>query len=501
MMHILAYASLTSYQKEHVGESANVDRPVWKGENTLKVARKFYQCPFMDGVPLNSHTPHWSELYLNDEMITPTAMNKESERVSPMTLALLHDSGWYIPTHETLADGTPHYKFTENYTYNKGKGCQVFNPCPTPHQCEVTNDDEDYILAPNMTSLGVCKKDATGCPKIQKIYWTSCLKPADWSPDHQEWVKSKGGHYNDNCTPFMVAFGKPPAPGFAWSGNYDPSKTYNVIPTGAVCNATGDAYTVTYKNMARNANNEVSGDANIQCTAAGIVEFNVGTEYLSRLKCWDPKKFCGERYADGCDDSCTNNGRCLEQSSGHGQCWCYDQMNLAQPGMDCKGNSLGLPGSNNAGAAGDNGAAAGATGGEETATGNGNATDTNAGNGSATDTNAGNGNATDTNAGNGNATDTNAGNGNATDTNAGNGNATDTNANNGNAANTNTGDGNSATGNCPGKCPASAKYETQIRDFFNAMNEARTCPESLIPELNASIANMSAGSTKTAYEG
>jgi hypothetical protein len=156
-------------------------------------------------------------------------------------------------------------------------------------------------------------------------------------------------------------------------------------------------------------------------------------------------------------------------------------MNLAQPGMDCKGNSLGLPGSNNAGTAGDNGAAAGATGGEGTATGN--------------------GNATDTNAGNGNATDTNTDNGNATDTNTGNGNATGTNADNGNAANTNAGNGNSATGNCPGKCPASAKYETQIRDFFNAMNEARTCPESLIPELNASIANMSAGSTKTAYEG
>jgi hypothetical protein len=46
----------------------------------------------------------------------------------------------------------------------------------------------------------------------------------------------------------------------------------------------------------------------------------------------------------------------------------------------------------------------------------------------------------------------------------------------------------------------SLPYQQKVIDFFNAMNEARTCPESFILELTTAENSLSAGTTKTPYE-
>ena len=55
--------------------------------------------------------------------------------------------------------------------------------------------------------------------------------------------------------------------------------------------------------------------------------------------------------------------------------------------------------------------------------------------------------------------------------------------------------------NCPGSCPSrSSPYQEKIVSFFNAQNEARTCPESFIPELITMRDAESDSSKKASYD-
>lgn len=92
----------------------------------LEKTREFYNCSSLTGMPLeNSPTTsctavgsHWEQKYANCEMMVPSGgFGCPFTHVSPMTLALAEDSGWY------LVDYTRATQLIKGLTWGYQKGC------------------------------------------------------------------------------------------------------------------------------------------------------------------------------------------------------------------------------------------------------------------------------------------------------------------------------------------------------------------------------------------
>ncbi|GAA48105.1 leishmanolysin-like peptidase [Clonorchis sinensis] len=83
----------------------------------LQVARKFFDCPTLDGVELEDQDEvgvfltHWEKRLLENELMTATYTN--SYRVSPITLAMMEDTGWYLAN----------YTMSHDFSWGGGLGC------------------------------------------------------------------------------------------------------------------------------------------------------------------------------------------------------------------------------------------------------------------------------------------------------------------------------------------------------------------------------------------
>ncbi|KAH8871406.1 Leishmanolysin-like peptidase [Schistosoma japonicum] len=83
----------------------------------VRIARLFYNCPTLDGVELEDedgagvYLTHWEKRILENDLMTATYTN--SFRISPITLAMMEDTGWYIPN----------YALSQSFSWGKGRGC------------------------------------------------------------------------------------------------------------------------------------------------------------------------------------------------------------------------------------------------------------------------------------------------------------------------------------------------------------------------------------------
>ncbi|KAF8561840.1 hypothetical protein P879_07954 [Paragonimus westermani] len=83
----------------------------------LRVARAFFDCPTLDGVELEDQDEagvfltHWEKRLLENELMTATYTN--SYRISPITLAMMEDTGWY----------RANYAMSHDFSWGRGLGC------------------------------------------------------------------------------------------------------------------------------------------------------------------------------------------------------------------------------------------------------------------------------------------------------------------------------------------------------------------------------------------
>ena len=90
-----------------------------KTEQVLYVARKHFNCPYLQSVNFEneggegSAGAHWERSIMMNEMMT--ASDIASPRISDITLALMQDTGWYMTD----------FKYAENFTFFKNIGCKL----------------------------------------------------------------------------------------------------------------------------------------------------------------------------------------------------------------------------------------------------------------------------------------------------------------------------------------------------------------------------------------
>ena len=97
--------------------------------NVKQAARKFFACNSLVGVPLENQSPypiwgaHWEERVLGTELMSGT-LNAvvKGEPLSPLTLALFEDTGWYRANYDS--------EFVSHPTWGLAQGCLFLqSPC------------------------------------------------------------------------------------------------------------------------------------------------------------------------------------------------------------------------------------------------------------------------------------------------------------------------------------------------------------------------------------
>jgi len=191
--HVIAFISFDQYQARYT----KYDRAskVWyfNGPKTVKAMGNYYGCTAAEvgkGMPIETMSRrepggHWQEAALNDELMTPVG-GEEPEKVSPMTMAMFEDSGWY----------KSNYRYVENYTYRKGAGCKGLgnkSSCPNPPICKPRTQG---FVTSSYKGIGYCEKDMSGCLNEQTYSNRNCMNEVEW----ERWFKNFGPTYGGNCT-------------------------------------------------------------------------------------------------------------------------------------------------------------------------------------------------------------------------------------------------------------------------------------------------------------
>lgn len=81
--------------------------------NVLQAGRDYFDCQSLPGVELENQdtscallASHWEERLLQNEIMQPVTVGGEVH-ISPMTLAVFEDSGWYTADYSKASRSTP----------------------------------------------------------------------------------------------------------------------------------------------------------------------------------------------------------------------------------------------------------------------------------------------------------------------------------------------------------------------------------------------------------
>jgi len=106
----------------HFPDPSNFKRALVVTPKVKQVAREFFACDTLTGVPLENQSPypmwgaHWEERVLGTELMSGTLNSVvKGEPLSPLTLALFEDTGWYQANYDS--------EFVSRPSWGLAQGC------------------------------------------------------------------------------------------------------------------------------------------------------------------------------------------------------------------------------------------------------------------------------------------------------------------------------------------------------------------------------------------
>merc|ERR1740139_1840564 len=265
--HIFGFIAWDQYQKQHLG-TAN-GKIIWKGPKTLALARKYYNCATLEGVPLQSKNGrvggHFNEDIMADELMTPYA-EQNGGRASELTISLLEDTKWYKGD----------YTRAEHWTYLKGQGCSAVSgtACPSPSPCKAGTKN---FITSDFKGVGLCTANQQGCTKEIKYSNRNCENSKIWNANFNKY--GLGPSYGGNCAVVKANFK------FKYNGRGPYHWNDVVMPVEAECNNQNSSYNLKFKQFALDSQGNSTGfDALVTCHKAGQQVFNnANSEMLQQL--------------------------------------------------------------------------------------------------------------------------------------------------------------------------------------------------------------------------
>lgn len=305
--------------------------------NLIKWSRSFYDCDFLQGVPLEnsggslSQGSHWEKFIAAQDLMAPSDFH--SPVISKLTLKLMEDTGWY----------KPNYDMAENYSFGKKGGCRFLAGDCNSHPQLCTSKQKQ--CSESFNGIGSCQTDSflDGCPVFDYPPKNDCRKVRNNNPvvnqtftlpstamtkDKKrikvESVIEKYG-LSSRCIEggfsyYMDIESPDYSQGYYQSGQYlrttvrqDNNELFCFEMN---CSEDGERIRV-----------NIEGEEHI-CERKGRLEIQSGEEGSSNqfIMCPNPRSFCRQELTR-CPNDCSLRGRCLKNQT----CWCL----YGFAGKDC----------------------------------------------------------------------------------------------------------------------------------------------------------------------
>jgi leishmanolysin len=160
LMHVMGFSGGFMDQRGLLKQikHGSTTRTAVVSDRVVKHAREYFNCPELEGVPVEngggggSAGSHWEKTIFPAEVMNPQV--SFPMKVSELTIMLLEDLGWYkgVNAHE-------------NYTYLKGDGCHTIkggecNSSKSDEFCSADDWNHDHCY-PNKLGKGFCGNSST----------------------------------------------------------------------------------------------------------------------------------------------------------------------------------------------------------------------------------------------------------------------------------------------------------------------------------------------------
>ncbi|THD20901.1 Leishmanolysin peptidase [Fasciola hepatica] len=190
----------------------------------VRVARDFFNCPTLDGVELEDQDErgvfltHWEKRILENELMTATYTN--SYRISPITLAMMEDTGWYLAN----------YSMSHDFSWGRGRGCAFATAScleymleqkkrlhPVTPFCQQMQPPKEHTeqlgvqvsCTPDGVSYGFCNLMVHAKPLApQYVYFVQTKQAGNWSPVQPLSILELGNGWTDDARPLDYVGGK-----------------------------------------------------------------------------------------------------------------------------------------------------------------------------------------------------------------------------------------------------------------------------------------------------
>ena len=244
-----------------------------RGPNLLNTVRSHFNCPSLNGVPLEddggegSKGGHFERIVFGDE--TMVSEDVSIAKFSKITLALMKDSGWY----DIDVNAGDHY------TWGKGEGCEMFKrTCSAANVDETCDSNNNFGCDKTFKYKMYCRKTTFTSSCNIKTKGETCLK------SHKDMYFFETADHESRCQEF-----------------YYKGKKYAGC-LSIKCASDRKSYQVTLKG---------NDSTRYTCHKENQV-FLLGNNF--KFLCENPKLIC----SDLCPKSCNHRGKCLE----NGLCAC-----------------------------------------------------------------------------------------------------------------------------------------------------------------------------------
>jgi hypothetical protein len=262
---------------------------ILKTPGLVRLARKYFNCNRLEGIPLEngggagSAGSHFDKRFFGDEAMNPS--QDLPAVISVFTLQLLHDSGWY----------DVNFQMAQNYSDAQGAGCGFFfgddisnargfckvgapNACSADYKGEASCSTREFLEGRGYRSIVQYRYCPSKSPQQDPIFLGSIEHQG---PLSRCWNSKHGSLSYPLCLQSDCFGGKP---------------TYYINGKRYICQKEGDKLSVSFTKY----------------------EIEISSEII----CPDPQDFCRE-WNKGCTFDCGGNrGVCLQNKT----CFFYFSM-------------------------------------------------------------------------------------------------------------------------------------------------------------------------------
>ena len=202
LLHVLAFSEglYPAFKDASRAFTREAGRAMVTSPAVLAVARQHFDCASIQGVPLEDNggegtaNTHWEMRALNGELMVGTVVAGQRPALSNFTLALLEDSGWYVPQYEAATA----------LTWGAAAGCAFAEAALERRPCAMPSK---FLCEPAAEQPATCTHDGLAVGTCTRLPLTSEAEQCFAVLPYSNWVCRDATLADEDRNRWGYAFG------------------------------------------------------------------------------------------------------------------------------------------------------------------------------------------------------------------------------------------------------------------------------------------------------